>query len=1154
MIANALREMVTVRGRFHRSVQLTRDWKTQGSLGEYLLTPTMRDLAIQMLRSITVPNGAKAWSITGPYGAGKSAFALFFTDVLSHRPSLHADAPSVRQEAGFELLPFLPVLVAGQRAPLVPAMLAALAQALRDVDLELAQTADASAHRPDVNDHEVVELFELAAEAVLRAGHGGLLVIIDEFGKFLEHGALHPEEVDLFVMQHLAEAATRNTIPIALITILHSSFAEYLQGVDDLQRVEWQKVQGRFVDVAFREPVDQVLRLIGLALETRFPPDLETAYRMVISSVVNAPALAEARRRLPLEDLMQDCAPLHPIAALLLLPLFRSKLAQNERSLFAFLTAQEPYGLQEFLTESVWEGGLPPLCRIDRLYDYVTAALGTTLFLGDRAHRWAEVAQALERVPASAPRLAVALVKAVGLLSLYGAPVGLKASTELLALAFDDVTGVEEALEYLKQASVLVYRRHQHAFALWEGSDVDLEDCLAEARLHVGQGNLAQRLKEIIGERLGEERESAGVRQIVARAHYIQTGTLRYFLVDVIDGTPQSLREALSAPLTPGNGQILYVLASNLRDRADLIALGRELTEGNDPERHLRILAFPKPIHGLEDTIETVEAWVWVQNNTPALEGDPVARQEVRARLLHARDWLEATAGQILGLRGYLFDASSSEWIQGGEMQPARSAKEQLGWLSDLCSDVFQQAPALHNELLNRERLSSAAAKARRNLLEAMLQHGAEPNLGLTGYPPEVSMYRSLLLDGGFHQLAGQDWSFGSPQVPWQPLWQAIDDFLVSTVGGPRPLPELIDVLRRPPFGLHEGPIPVLLCAALLTRRDDTALYEDGVYVPELRIEVFERLTRVPGAFAVQRYALSSEQQASVLALDGILHTLHLSPANGSGAPLLSVVKPLVLFAAQLPTYTKNTRQVQPPQAAAVRDALLRSRDPYTLIANELPAAIGLGSLAPQDATLYAEALKECILGLQEAYPRLLADIEAQLRAAFDLHGSSEEARSQLQARATPLVGRAGDRTLALFVREASRLDGRDWRDVLGRVVNNGQPPAQWRDADAATFQARIKPLAGEFLRLEELAAEQRVSGAAQILRIGLLDGQMQESREVVSVTPARSERIESLSEEIIRLLESLTDGSEESRRVRLAALAQVAARYLQPGEDLPRG
>ena len=1152
MIATSLRDTITVRGRFHRSVQLARDWHEGSSLQEYLLTPTARDLAVQMLGSLSVPNGAKAWSITGPYGTGKSAFALFLTDTLAHQPPLHPDAPNVRQDAQFAAAPFLPVLLVGQRAPLVPNLLAALAQSIQAIDPALAQAIDSAAHNLDITDHEVVRLFEQAASAACDAGRGGLLIILDEFGKFLEHAALHPDQVDLLVLQHLAEAATRSAVPIVLITVLHSSFSEYLQGVDELQRTEWQKVQGRFVDVAFREPVEQVLKLIALALESHFPPELAAAYDRAIWEVVQAPALAEARRRLPIAELLLDCVPLHPLSALLLPPLFRSKLAQNERSLFAFLTSQEPFGLQQFLAESTCEGGEAPLCRIDRLYDYMTSALGTTTYLGDRAHRWAEIAHALDRLPITAPLLAAAVIKAVALLGLYGASVGLRPSADILELAFNDPRGVQEALEYLRQLSVLVYRRHQQAFALWEGSDVDLESRLEEARLNIGQRSLAQRLRDIVSDRATNDREPVGLRQLVARAHYIRTGTLRYFLVDVVDGTRQALHDALNLPLPPGNGQILYVLAGSLRDRADLMALAQELAVGDEPDRRLRIVAFPKPIRGLEEAVETIEAWTWVQKNTPALDGDPVARQEVRARLLYALDWLEATAGQILGLRGHQFDASASEWIHGGRIQPTRSAKEQLAWLSQLCDEVFCQAPPLHNELLNRERLSSAAAKARRNLLEAMLKHEGELNLGLIGYPPEVSMYRSLLLDGGFHRVTTQGCRFDSPRAPWQPLWQAIDDFLSTTHAGARPLPELIAVLRQPPFGLREGPIIVLLCAALLVRRRDVALYEDGVFIPELRIEVFERLTRVPGAFAIQSYALSPEQQASLSAFGQALRTLGLVVEDTEGSPLLSVVKPLVLFAVGLPAYTKSTRRLQPPEAVAVRDVLLRSSDPYTLVTMDLPAAAGLSTHPDGDTPVLAASLKECFIGLQEAYPRLLADIENELAVAFDLHSNSEEMAAQLQLRAAPLIGQAADRTLALFVREASQLKERDWREVLGRVVNNGLPPAQWHDADVTAFAARVRSLSHDFIRLEELSAEQRRSGASQILRIGLLDGQAQESREVVAITPARAAKVAALVDEIIRLLEDETDESDETRRVRLAALARVAARYLKPGKDMP--
>src|SRR3990172_5221693 len=68
---------------------------------------------------------------------------------------------------------------------------------------------------------------------------GGLLVIVDEFGKFLEYAALHPETEDLLVMQQLAEAAARSPTPILLLTILHTSFAEYLHTADQTQRMEW---------------------------------------------------------------------------------------------------------------------------------------------------------------------------------------------------------------------------------------------------------------------------------------------------------------------------------------------------------------------------------------------------------------------------------------------------------------------------------------------------------------------------------------------------------------------------------------------------------------------------------------------------------------------------------------------------------------------------------------------------------------------------------------------------------------------------------------------------------------------------------------------------------------------------------------------------
>jgi hypothetical protein len=508
----SLRDVFKVRGRFHRSVRLTQDWRERSDLGDYLLTPTARKLATRITEALGEIGGTRAWSIIGPYGAGKSAFALFLSDLLAHDPPNHPDGYELRRNLHFKAKPFVPVLVVGQRAPIKPALLRALAEGMEAVEPSLASEISEAAGDERVSDERVLALLEWAADAASEAGRGGLLVILDEFGKFLEYAALHPEMEDLFVMQGLAEAAARSSTPVLLVTLLHTAFADYLgASARDAQRAEWQKVQGRYTDVAFQEPPEQLLKLVAAAIAHRMPEGLESAYHEVVDRGVSSPALEEARHRLPLEELLPACVPLDPVVALLLWPLFRSKLAQNERSLFAFLTGHEPFAFVDFLSACEVDRGEPPLYRVDTLYDYVTTALGAGAYRGDLGRRWVEIDHALSRVGADAPPLATGVVKAIGILGTYGRHVGLRASRETIAVALGDRAGADEALSYLERSSIVVYRRHEGAFGLWEGSDVDLDACFERGLEQTGQGNLAERLQRAID-----------LRSVVARAHYIK--------------------------------------------------------------------------------------------------------------------------------------------------------------------------------------------------------------------------------------------------------------------------------------------------------------------------------------------------------------------------------------------------------------------------------------------------------------------------------------------------------------------------------------------------------------------------------------------------------------------------------------------------------
>lgn len=1138
MMETLLRDTVQVRGRFHRSVQLVRDWQQQADLDGYVLTPTVRDLTLRLVGQLHSPGGTRAWSITGPYGSGKSAFALFLTDLLAHETPRHSGGLTLREEADFRVPKLLPVLVVGQRAAMKPAILAALGESLGSVVPSLAKKVAKASRLQEPTDEQVVAFVERANEAVREAGWDGLSITLDEFGKFLEYAALHPDTEDLFVMQRLAEMAARDSRPTLIITLLHTAFSEYLlPTVDEARKAEWRKVQGRFADVAFQEPPEQLLKLVGSAVTRHLPAEVESAYSRLVEEALASPALAEARRRLPLAELLPDCLPLDPIVALLLWPLFRSKLAQNERSLFAFLTSEEPFGFREFLNFATLEDALP-VYRVDRLYDYVTTALGLGAYRGDAAKRWTEVEQALDRIGADAPSAAYGVVKAIGLISTYGNSVGLKASRETISLALEG--NVEEALSYLEHASIVVYRRYEASYGLWEGSDVDLNARFEESIERLDRGKLAERLQRAVT-----------LRSVVARAHYIETGTLRYFDVDLIEGNEDALHKTLEEEVV-ADGHISFVLCQP-QDRLELMKLGEELTRKASQNKRLRVLAFPDPLVGLEEALEEVEGWEWVGDQVPALQGDPVARRELQARREHAQQRLEEIAGRVLGLRGHRFDPVSSTWIHNGTSHNGVvSARQFSRWLSRLCDGVYIQAPELQNELLNRERLSSAAAAGRRNLLEAMIEHEKEPRLGFEGTPAEVSMYESMLVAGGFHQEHEDGWHFGEPASSWRSVWEAIESFLDSARDGRRSVKDLFTLLKEPPFGLREGPLPILLCAAVLANKDNIALYEQDVFVPEPGIELFERLLRVPAAFMVRRFSLTEQSREALEAVGGAVGALQPQAEKGIGTDVLQVVRPLVLFAARLPAYAKHTKRVDPPEAVALREALLRAKDPYDLLFSDVPEALAIQLDSSEAVGKLSETLRECVVGLQQAYPRLLEYVEEQIREAFDLRGSSEEARTRLEKRAIPLVGFAGGQRLGLFVREAAKLEGRDWREVLARTLVNGMPPEQWRDRDLVTFDVGLRETASGFVRLEELVIEKGRSGeeGAQVLRIGILNGHVREARELISVDSVRAPAVEDLADRIAEALETGPELGEEGRRVRLAALARIAMEHLRVDEE----
>ncbi len=583
--ATRLSDLFKIEARFCRSVNIAADIHRSDALTGYVMTPLTRAVLRRVGDGLRPGSRARAWSITGPYGAGKSACALFLTKVLGYPQSIEARQMlrGVDAELYDELCEQIPglagggffmTLIVGNREPIAPAIIRGLIQALSSDSFicdehqglidSLKTLYEETQIGGQISVAALTEVVEHVARTVRNSRQEvlGLLIVVDELGKLLEHATLDPGHGDVFYLQALAELAARSgDHPIGILTILHQAFEHYAARLCFLQQQEWAKVQGRFEDIAFVESPSTLLRLIGKAIKPVQPHNGMTEVIGVEAKLAEDLGIApqELVRR-EAAELLGRCAPLHPTVALVLGRLFRSRLAQNERSLFAFLASGEVHGLQDYLKREFWTGnGFKPFYRLDELYDYVVAALGSALYTHGQGKRWAEIADALDRLPTNCSPLEARVVKTIGMLSLLGDQKQLKASKQVLVYALADgksasVSDIETALDQLVNYKIAIYRRHKDAYGLWEGSDIDLDEEFQKGMASIDKSASLVDLLQTHGY----------LRPYVAKRHLHQTGTLRYFVPLVVDVA--HLDEALRQLIDPGDGAIVFVLGNSSGD------------------------------------------------------------------------------------------------------------------------------------------------------------------------------------------------------------------------------------------------------------------------------------------------------------------------------------------------------------------------------------------------------------------------------------------------------------------------------------------------------------------------------------------------------------------------------------------------------------
>lgn len=957
----------------------------------------------------SVKTSVRSFSIIGAYGSGKSTFLWALEKAVTNKGSYfdHFDY-FIKGYAKYETLDLI-----GEFASLETCFARLLHCASDNVLDALKQYADR-----------------------LKDGTTGLIIRIDEFGKFLEYAAKNNPEKDFYFLQQLTEYINNDQGNIILITTLHQDFSGYAIQLSESQRNEWVKVKGRFKEIAFNVPAEQLLHIAAQRMSSFDKREVDTKKVNALWNVVH-----EAKA-FPLTDYFTEeiGAKLHPLElmAASLLSLALQRYGQNDRSLFTFLDSEDFKGIRSFIKingEGVYD--IVEVCDylIYHYYTIITAQRNPDYRV------WKLLQDSIQRVEGLFEGYelmhALAVIKVTGLLQLFARK----------SMIIDDAfiskylkltknIQVEGILRKLKSFGILRFRSKQNRYILFEGTDIDIEEAISEARSEVSAethiGMLDKYFKFPV---------------LLAKKHFIETGNPRYFEFQI------STLPIERSTKGDADGIINLVFADN-----DIDPL---IVSTSDKQQEAVVYIHYKNTKNILDQIHYIQQ---IQIARKKFEGDRVAHKEFNTLY----DIASIDLKQIVMDTLHRMDSNLlSVYYKGQEVgEQLPSWKSFIAFLSDVVGRVYYSSPTYRNEMANKSKISSQIASARRLLLTRILEQESIEDLGYDKdlFPPDKTIYLSLIKQNGFHQQIGEVWQLTAPtNESYGAIWQEFLNFIESSKQNKRSLQEFISIISSRPFKLKKGLQDFILPLFIMIKRDSFALFYEGTrFIPQITVETIDLILRKPEQYSIKAFHVEGMRLEVFNQYRELLSQA--TTTSLSKKSFIDTIIPFLTFFKDLPTYAKQTKSIS-KDAQRLRESITKATDPEKSFFEDFPQALGFSlsalSESPEKMQSYFESLRTCIKEIQLSYDALLERFESYIQ--FDLLGYKDHQdfdiwRSVLQKRFTKAKKDLLPSSLKTFLlRLNSPLDDKKaWLNSIAQVLL-GKSLELIQDFEEDTLHRKLK-------------------------------------------------------------------------------------------------
>ena len=1044
---------------FTTSVNIIRDTDREFN---YIPTPNASQVVSQIVNDFK--KGIRSFNIVGTYGTGKSSFLLAFEQSLKGYKRYFN--PNFIANPKFEF-----VKIIGSYSSII------------DQFADYFNVQTNSYKQENILSEIFNKYHSIAKEDKI------LFVLIDEFGKFLEYASKHNPENELYFVQQLAEFCNNPKHNIVLVTTVHQSLESYAYSLSNTQKQEWIKVKGRFREITFNEPVEQLLYLASEYVAENFEQknsskDIEKCLKLTTETKAfnfNSDFLKEIASKLyPLDILSAN-----------VLTLSLQRYGQNERSLFSFLESSDYTGLAKFNKKE------NPFYNLSNVYDYLNFnfySFLTSKYNPDFSS-WSSIRSSIEEVERAFESSIddyVKAVKTIGLLNIFsanGSILDLNFLIDYLKIACG-VSDSKNIIKNLESKNIIRYRSHSKRYILFEGTDLDIQTAIIEA------GNKISEVVDITT-LLNKHIQFSPV---FAKQYSFNTGTPRYFEF-IISDYPKNI-----TPVGEIDGFVYLVFNDKLKET--------DIQNKSKLQEEAIIYCFFKNSSEIKNLLFEIEK---IQKVIEENNDDKVAKRELE----------NIVESQKRLLNHYITDSIYSgskevKWYFNGEEKKIADKKDFNKLLSQVCSIVYDATPMFKNELVNKHKISSSIHTAKKNYFKALSNNWDKENLGFedSKFPPEKTIYLSLLKENGISPL--RDNSLDVVTIDrnssFSRLWSASIDFLESAKYEQLKISELAEILCKRPFKLKQGLIDFWIPTFLFLKRDDFAIFNDEGYIPYLSEENLELIAKYPDKYSIKTFDIEGVKLDIFNSYRTFLNQSTEKKFDNNS--FIETIKPFLVFYKQLPDYAKSTKRLS-PSALKIRQAISTSKDPEETFFEAFPSALGytLNALQEDKTKLhnYSTSLQNAVKELRTCYDELLKRFEDFICNEFIGRSVDfEEYKAILQNRFKKLKKHlllANQKTFILRV--DSKLDDKKaWLNSIGQAII-GKTLENFADEDEIMLYEKFKSMILELDSLTKISKTDIDESKEDVIGVKIDTFFSKIDPKVVRVPKSKSKEIEQLKNEL---------------------------------------